>query len=105
MKTNNDWDPEAWDGLTEEEAFAEDPHAVISERGTLIAEQAWNCGSGSVVYAYKGRFHAFDDAEAYDCDTALEAFEKAGILRDTWDKIEYTRVAPAYRHLLDELKW
>ncbi len=86
-----------------EKAFDEDPSTVIRERGTLIASQAWSCGSGSEVYAYKGRFHAFDDAESYDCDTALDAFKKAGILRDTFEKIVYTRVEPTYRHLLAEL--
>ncbi len=100
-----EWNPDDWDGLTEEQAFAEDPASVIRERGTLIASQAWSCGSGSEVYEYKGRYHAFDDAEAYDRDTALEAFKAAGILNDQFDPITYTRVAPTYRHLLDELKW
>lgn len=95
-----DWDPEAWGGLSEEEAFAEDPDAVLDQRGKVIAEQTWQGGSWASVSEYNGRFFSQDEVETIECPTALAAFERAGIGRATHDQINHQRVAPEYRHLL-----
>ena len=95
-----DWNPEDWDGLTEEEAFAEDPGEVLDQRGTLIADQSRRSGSWSCVYAYNGLFYSWGEAEWTAWDTASEAFAAATIGDTFFDEIIDIKVAPEYRHLL-----
>ena len=58
--TESLFNPDDWGGMTEEEAFEEDPGGVLSILGTQIASQAWSHGSWSYVYEYKGKnFHFY----------------------------------------------
>lgn len=97
-----EWNPDDWDGLTEDEAFAEDPGEVLDQRGTLIAKQSRRGGSWSCVYAYKGRFYSWNEAEWTSWDTAQEAFAAATIGDTFIDEIIDLKVAPKYRNLLDD---
>ena len=44
------FNPDDWNGKTEEYAFEEDAGGVLSVLGTEIAYQTWSYGSWSIVY-------------------------------------------------------
>ena len=50
------FNPDDWNGMTEEYAFEEDADGVLSVPGTEIAYQKWSYGSRSNVYEYKGKY-------------------------------------------------
>lgn len=97
------WDAKKWGGLTEEEAFLEDPGEVIVERGHCIASQVWKSGSWSYVYEYMGRFYSIDEVELKEFENAKDAFIRASIGRDTFDEIEQPYVIKEYAHILEGL--
>lgn len=74
------WHPEDWDGMTEEEAFEEDPVGVMNALGEHIASRTWRCGSWSDVYEYRGRSYAIDEVEMCDFDNLDDAMERANII-------------------------
>ena len=90
------WDPDAWDGLTEEEAFESDPDAVIEKMGKVIASQTWRGGSWAFVTEYNGRYFSTDEVEREEFDNAADAFSRAGIGRDTFDEIMDLSISPKY---------
>jgi hypothetical protein len=90
------WNAENWDGLSEDDAFEEDPLSVLIEMGTEIAAQSWSGGSWSNVYEYRGRYYAVDEGGMDDYDHPREAFERAGIGRETFDTIIHLDVAPDF---------
>ena len=95
------WDPRPWGGLTEEQAFEEQPLAVVSERGRDIASVTWRQGSWANAWEYRGRFFVSDEVEFTECASAAEALQRAGVDRDCYDAIESQWVDPAYEHLLE----
>ncbi|MBM3396662.1 MAG: hypothetical protein FJY37_18940, partial [Betaproteobacteria bacterium] len=60
QKTACKWNSAEWDGMSERQAFDEDPIEVMSKMGKVIASQTWRNGSWSTVYEYKGRFFSVD---------------------------------------------
>ena len=96
----SDWDPEQYDGMTEEEAFKEYGGEIVMDRGKKIASQSWRSGSWSSVYEYKGKFYSFDEVENLEFDNPKEAFERANIGRDDWDEIWSQKIDPEYTHLV-----
>ena len=50
------FNPDDWNGMTEEYAFEKDAGGVLSVPGTEIAYQTWSYGSWSYVYEYKGKY-------------------------------------------------
>ena len=94
------WKPEEWGGVSEEQAFDEDPMAVLEARGMKVASQTWSGGSWSSVYKYNGKYYAIDEVELCEYQNPKEAFERAGIGRDTYDNIFYMDVEPGYDHYI-----
>jgi hypothetical protein len=93
------WKPIDWDGMTEEQAFQEDPVEVMTQRGKVIASQTWSSGSWSTIYQYKRRYFVVDEVEVCDFDNAADAFLRAGIGSDGFDEIDSLEVDPEYKHL------
>ena len=80
--------------MTEEYAFEEDAGGVLSVLGTEIAYQTWNYGSWSNVYGYKG--NSLDEVDLEEFDNPKEAFDRASIGRDDYDKIDTQWIHPDY---------
>jgi len=59
-QTDDEWNPEDWDGMSEEEAFDCDAKEVLDKLGREVASQMWSGGSASSVYEYKGRYYVMD---------------------------------------------
>lgn len=96
------WNPDDWGGMSEEEAFEEEAMKVLHERGIEIASQSWSGGSWSYVYKYNGKYYAIDEVEMCEYANPKEAFERAGIGRDTYDKIYHMSVASGYEDYIQK---
>ena len=103
-RCQQEWDPEKWDGLTEEEAWEQDPLEVLFTMGDEIASQAWRGGSWSTVYEYKNRFFVVDEVETVEYNNAREAFAGAGIGQSTYDEISTLSVAQEYEYLAPDFQ-
>jgi len=93
------WRPQDWDGLSEEEAFAEQPNEVLDLQGEIIASQTWAGGSWSYVYEYNSQFYSCDEVDCVGFANAKDAFSRAGIGRDTYDEIDSLWIDPDFAHL------
>ena len=82
--------------MTEEYAFEEDAGGVLSVLGTEIAYQTWSYGSWSNVYEYKGKYFSLDEVDLEEFDNPKEAFDRASIGRDDYDKIDTQWIHPDY---------
>ena len=87
---------EDWYGMTEEEAFEEDAGELLLLLGTEIASQTWSYGSWSNVYEYKGKFFSCDEVSMEEFDNPKDAFDRASIGRDDYDKINSQWIHPDY---------
>ena len=90
------FNPDDWYGMTEEEAFEDDPGEVLSVLGTEIASQTWSHGSWSYVYEYKGKYFSLDEVSLEEFDNPKDAFDRASIGRDDYDKIDSQWIHPDY---------
>lgn len=97
-----EWNPDDWDGMTEEEAFDCDCGEVLRKLGKEVASQMWSGGSDSVVYEYKGQYFVMDEVETCEYDNPKDAFERAGIGRDTFDSIVHMHVARGYEQYVND---
>ena len=82
--------------MTEEYAFEEDAGGVLSVLGTEIAYQTWSYGSFSNVYGYKGKYFSLDEVDLEEFDNPKDAFDRASIGRDDYDKIDSQWIHPDY---------
>ncbi len=87
---------EDWYGMTEEEAFEEYSGELLLELGTEIASQTWSHGSWSNVYEYKGKYFSCDEVSTEEFDNPKDAFDRASIGRDDYDKIDSQWIHPDY---------
>ena len=88
---------EDWYGMTEEEAFEDDPVEVLSALGTELASQTWSHGSWSNVYEYKGKYFSCDEESMEEFDNPKDAFDRASIGRDDYDEIDSQWIHPNYQ--------
>jgi len=94
--TESLFNPDDWDGMTEEEAFEEYSGELLLLLGTEIASQTWSYGSWSNVYEYKGKFFSCDEVSMEEFDNPKDAFDRASIGRDDYDKINSQWIHPDY---------
>ena len=93
------WDPERWNGLSQEEAMEQMPGDVVMELGEEIASQSWRNGSWSNVYEYNGKFYSFDEVDMVEFDYPQDAFKRANIGRNDFDEIDSQYIDSKYKHL------
>ena len=94
------WDPERWNGLSQEEAMEQMPGDVVMELAEEIASQSWRNGSWSNVYEYNGKFHSLDEVDMEEFEYPQDAFKRANIGRNDFDEIDSKYVDSKYKHLI-----
>ena len=94
------WDPERWNGLSQEEAMEQMPGDVVMELGKEIASQSWRNGSWSNVYEYNGKFYSLDEVDMVEFDYPQDALKRVNIGRDDFDEIDSQYVDSKYEHLV-----
>ena len=94
------WDPERWNGLSQEEAMEHMPGDVVMELGEEIASQSWRNGSWSNVYEYNGKFYSLDEVDMVEFDYLQDAFKRANIGRNDFDEIDSQYIDSKYKHLV-----
>ena len=94
------WDPERWNGLSQEEAMEQMPGDVVMELWEEIASQSWRNGSWSNVYEYNEKFYSLDEVDMVEFDYPQDAFKRANIGRNDFDEIDNQYVDSKYKHLI-----
>ena len=96
MANEKTWNLELWGGMTEQQAFEDNPSLVLEAMGEKVASQTWNCGSWSSVYKYREKYYSLDEVEVCEFQQPSEAFKRANIGNESFSKIDSLSISQGY---------